>query len=288
MVKSNLFGILNINKPKGITSFDVVARLRRILSIKKIGHTGTLDPLAQGVLPICVGDAARIIEYLPSGKSYRAFAQLGFTSDTCDSEGEITSCREVNVTKEQVAQALQAFSGEIEQLPPIFSAIKVDGKKLYEYARKNQEVEIPKRKVTIYKIELVEFQEGQNPIVVFDVDCSSGTYIRSIIRDLGENLGCGAMMVDLIRTKANGFDIAEAQNLDEVILENAKFIDPLEEVALEEVKLTTDQLTKIKFGQYFFVEGCKDGMVKLSYDGKLVGIAQVDGEQLRPKKVFLH
>jgi tRNA pseudouridine55 synthase len=286
VAKSNLFGILNINKPKGITSFDVVARLRKILNIKKIGHTGTLDPLAQGVLPICVGDATRIIEYLPSGKSYRATAQLGFESNTYDAEGEITKQTKVDVTKEQVIQALSAFFGEIEQTPPVFSAIKVGGKKLYEYARKNQEVEVPKRKVTISKIELVDFIEGENPFVVFDVDCSGGTYIRSIIHDLGQNLGCGAIMTDLVRTKANGFWLENSQNLDEITLENANFLDPLKEIELPEIKVTQEILPKLDMGQAFETNNKTFGMIKLSYEGKLIAIAEQKENKIHPKKVF--
>ncbi|MEI8377243.1 MAG: tRNA pseudouridine(55) synthase TruB [bacterium] len=285
-MKSNLFGILNINKPKGITSFDVIARLRKILNIKQIGHSGTLDPIAQGVLAICVGEATRIIEFLPSDKSYRAFAQLGFATNTYDLEGEITSQSKVNVTKEQIETALEGFSGEIEQLPPIFSAIKIKGKKLYEYARKNEEVEIPKRNVTVYKIALVEVQEGEQPIVVFDVDCSSGTYIRSIIHDLGQKLGCGATMVDLIRTKASGLSLEDSQNLDELRIENANFIDPLKELSLEEIEISQEQLDKIKLGQYFMVEKFISETVKLSFSGKLVAIAKMDENRVRPKKVF--
>lgn len=286
MAKSNFFGILNINKPKGITSFDVVARLRKILNTKKIGHTGTLDPLAQGVLPICVGDATRIIEFLPSGKAYRAYSKLGLTSNTYDLEGELSEPQKVIVTKEDVIQALKAFEGEIEQTPPVFSAIKIKGKKLYEYARKNEEVEIPKRTVTVSKIEFTEWQDGENPIVVFDVECSSGTYIRSIIHDLGQNLGCGAIMTDLIRTKANGFEFAQAQELDSITVENAVFIDPLGQISLPEIKISSAELEKIKLGQSFFTDCAGAGMVKLSYEDKLVAIAEQNEEKVSPKKVF--
>lgn len=286
MAKSNLFGILNINKPKGITSFDVIARLRKILNMKQIGHSGTLDPIAQGVLPICVGDATRIIEFLPTDKSYKAFAQLGFTTNTYDLEGEVTSRKEVNVTKEQIEQVLSEFFGEIEQVPPIFSAIKIKGKKLYEYARKNETVEIPKRNVTISRIELLEIKESTNPIIIFDVDCSGGTYIRSIINDLGEKLGCGATMVDLIRTKSSGLYLETAQNLEDITLENAQFIDPLKELSLPEIKITQEQLEKIKLGQYFMVKNFLAETIKLSFEEKLVAIARMDENKVLPKKVF--
>jgi len=286
VAKSSYFGILNINKPKGITSFDVVARLRKILNTKKIGHTGTLDPLAQGVLPICVGDATRIIEYLPSGKAYRAYAKLGLTSNTYDLEGELSEPQKVGTTKEAIIEALKAFEGEIEQTPPIFSAIKIKGKKLYEYARKNEEVEIPKRTVTVSKIEFVDFQQGENPIVIFDVECSAGTYIRSIIHDLGQNLGCGAIMVDLIRTKANGFEIAQSQDLNNLCAEEAIFIDPLAQIDLSEIKISSVELEKIKLGQSFWVENENIGMTKLSYEDKLVAIAEQNEKKVSPKKVF--
>lgn len=286
MAKSDFFGILNINKPKGITSFDVVARLRKILGIKKIGHTGTLDPLAQGVLPVCVGDATRIIEFLPQGKAYRAYAKLGLTSNTYDLEGEIAEQRPVNTSKEAVIEALKVFEGEIEQTPPVFSAIKIKGKKLYEYARKNEAVEIPTRKVTVSKIEFAEWQDGENPVLVFDVECSSGTYIRSIIHDLGQNLGCGAIMTDLVRTKANGFEIIQAQELDTLTVENAVFIDPLGQVDLPEIKIGSAELEKICLGQSFFTDFERTGTVKLSFEGKLAAIAEQNGGKVSPKKVF--
>lgn len=286
MAKSDFFGILNINKPKGITSFDVVARLRKILGIKKIGHTGTLDPLAQGVLPVCVGDATRIIEFLPQGKAYRAYAKLGLTSNTYDLEGEIAEQRPVNTSKEAVIEALKVFEGEIEQTPPVFSAIKIKGKKLYEYARKNEAVEIPTRKVTVSKIEFAEWQDGENPVLVFDVECSSGTYIRSIIHDLGQNLGCGAIMTDLVRTKANGFEIIQAQELDTLTVENAVFIDPLGQVDLPEIKIGSAELEKICLGQSFFTDFERTGTVKLSYEGNLAAIAEQNGKKVSPKKVF--
>ena len=285
-MKSDFFGILNINKPKGITSFDVVARVRKILGIKKVGHTGTLDPLAQGVLPVCVGDATRIIEFLPSDKIYRAYAKFGLTSNTYDTEGEITEAKPVNISKEEAINALKIFEGQIEQTPPIFSAIKIKGKKLYEYARKNEKIEIPSRKVTIYKITSVEWQNGKNPVLVFDIECSSGTYIRSIIHDLGQKLHCGAIMADLIRTKANNFEIAQSQELDALTAENAVFIDPLGQIALPEIKITSDEFEKIKLGQNFFSDFEKMGMMKLSYEGKLVGIAEQSGKKISPKKVF--
>lgn len=282
MANSN-FGILNINKPKGLTSHDVVARLRKILNMKQIGHTGTLDPIAQGVLPICVGKATRLIEYLPTGKGYRAFAKLGIKTNTYDLEGEILSNQPVKITSDEIKKTLKTFEGEIEQIPPKFSAIKLKGKKLYEYARKGEEVEVPKRQVTINKIEMVEIQEGENPIVVFDVDCSGGTYIRSIIHDLGEKLGCGAVMTDLIRTKSSGFCIENAITIEDV--DTSKIINPIDKIDLPKLSINEIQLEEIKLGRAFEAQASK-GMIILEFNNQIAGIALSDGEKIQPKKVF--
>ena len=188
-----LFGFLNVYKPKGMTSHDVVGCLRRVTKIKQIGHTGTLDPFATGVLPICIGKSTRLIEYLEDDKEYLATVQFGKNTDTYDLDGEVVATFEKKVSEDDVRIALKSFEGEISQLPPIYSAIKVNGKKLYDYARAGQEVEIKPRTVFISKIELVEFnQENQEAKVL--VACSKGTYIRSFAYDLGQNLGCGAYL----------------------------------------------------------------------------------------------
>lgn len=278
------FGILNINKPKGITSHDVVSRLRKILNMKQIGHTGTLDPIAQGVLPICIGKATRIIEYLSTNKSYKATAILGIGTNTYDLEGEIIYKKPTKVSKQEVEKALSNFEGEIEQTPPAFSAIKVKGKKLYEYARKGQDIEIPKRKIKITQIELIDFKEGEYPEIVFNVDCSGGTYIRSIIHDIGEELGCKAVMADLIRTGSGGFNIENSITLDEVDASN--IINPLEALALPKLEINEAQLEEIKQGRYFH-QTTDSGTVALEFRGQLVAIAISDEEKIQPKKVLL-
>lgn len=278
-MKSN-FGILNINKPQGITSHDVVSRLRKILNMKQVGHTGTLDPIAQGVLPICIGKATRLIEYLPTGKGYRAFAKLGVSTKTYDTEGEIVSQRPVEVSENQIKDTLKTFEGEIEQTPPVFSAIKIKGKKLYEYARKGEDVEIPKRKVTINKITLIEFKEDT---IIFDVDCSGGTYIRSIINDLGEKLNCGAMMTNLIRTKSGGFTIENTVDLDSVSPSN--LINPIDQIDLPKLEINEFQLSEIKLGRTFSAEQ-KAGMLLLIFNNQIAALAQSDGQIIQPKKVL--
>jgi len=199
-----LFGFLNVYKPVGKTSHDVVAYFRKLLKIKKIGHTGTLDPFAEGVLPICIGNSTRLIEYLPDDKAYLAFVQLGKATDTYDTEGNVTFESDKKVTKDDILEALKTFEGEIEQLPPMYSAIKVAGKKLYEYAREGKVVEVKPRKVTIHKIELKNFDEEKQEAQVY-IECSKGTYIRSIANDLGQNLDCGGYLTRLIRTQAGKF-----------------------------------------------------------------------------------
>lgn len=209
-------GIININKPRGFTSHDVVAKLRRILSMKRIGHTGTLDPDATGVLPICVGTATRGAELLTSTeKEYRAQVILGAETDTQDASGKILRRAEVTVTEEDIRKTASSFVGEIDQIPPMFSAIKQDGKKLYELARKGETVERKPRRVTIHRLEIVEVSL-ETGCFTMDVTCSKGTYIRTLCQDLGEALGCFAHMGDLCRTRSGKFRYADTVTLEEV------------------------------------------------------------------------
>ena len=207
-----MFGFVNIYKPKGLTSFDVVAYLRKITKIKQIGHTGTLDPFAQGVLPVCIGKSARLIEYLADDKEYLASVQFGKTTTTYDLEGDVVQTFDKKVSFDEIKKALKSFEGEIEQIPPIYSAIKVNGKKLYDYARQGQKVEIKPRKVFISEITPIEFEE-ELQIVKIKVRCSKGTYIRSIANDLGNKLGCGGYLCELIRTLAGSFSVANSVKL---------------------------------------------------------------------------
>ena len=189
-----MFGFLNVYKPKGKTSHDVVAILRRLTKVKQIGHTGTLDPFAEGVLPVCIGKATRLIEYLADDKAYVGTVKFGVKTSTYDTEGEIvkTSCEKI--AENDLENILDKFRGEIEQVPPIYSAIKVNGKKLYEYARKGEEVKIEPRHVTIFKLDLLNF-DYENQIAELYIECSKGTYIRSIANDLGDDLGVGGHLI---------------------------------------------------------------------------------------------
>ena len=209
-------GIVNVNKPLGITSHDVVYRLRRILGIKKIGHTGTLDPDASGVLPMCVGKGTKLAEYLTAkDKQYFATMKLGAFTDTQDASGKIIESFEVSVTKEEIRDAVKGFVGDIMQIPPMYSAIKVDGKKLYELAREGKTVEREPRQVTIENIEIKNIDMETNTVEML-VDCSKGTYIRTLCNDIGAALGCGGYMSALKRTKSGRFDIKDSFTLEEI------------------------------------------------------------------------
>ena len=219
-------GIININKEKGYTSHDVVAVLRKLLHIKKIGHTGTLDPDATGVLPVCVGKATKVCDVITDrDKTYEAKVILGITTDTLDTSGNILEKNPVNITKDDLMSVLSHFKGEIEQIPPMYSAIKVNGKKLYEYAREGVEIERKKRHVNIYDIELLDENlhewdpsdgEDKLPSFTIRVSCSKGTYIRTLCDDIGRELGCGAAMSELTRTAVGRFLISDSLCLSDV------------------------------------------------------------------------
>lgn len=208
----SISGIIVINKEKGFTSHDVVAKIRRILGTRKIGHTGTLDPEATGVLPICVGKATKVCDMiLNSDKEYIAEIKFGITTDTQDIFGNVLDEKIVSLEKGEIENAIMSFEGEIEQVPPMYSAVKIGGKKLYEYARRGVEVERAPRKVTIKKIDILETGSDTAKIKVL---CSKGTYIRTLCSDIGEKLLCGACMTSLVRTKSAGFDIENAVTLE--------------------------------------------------------------------------
>lgn len=214
MSSERVFGLLNIHKPVGPSSHAVVAAVRRLTGIRKIGHAGTLDPKASGVLVLCLGPATRLSEYaMRSTKQYRASVRLGITTDTYDSEGEIIAERPVgDLNASDIEAALTPFFGAFDQVPPMYSAIKQDGKRLYELARRGKDVERPARRVTIDRIDLVELAL---PDIVLDVTCSPGTYIRSLAYDLGEALGTGAYLTGLVRRASGSFHIDDAVQLQD-------------------------------------------------------------------------
>lgn len=211
-------GLLLINKPEGLTSFDVVRRLKKILKVKKIGHFGSLDPIATGLLIIALGKATRLFPfYLKYFKTYRGVIKLGLSTSTYDREGEpIQEEKEINLSEEEIKEALRKFEGEQEQLPPLYSAKKYKGKELYKYARKGEELEFKHIKPKKIKINYIKLLNYSPPFVEFELECSSGTYIRSLAHDIGEYLGVGGYLYSLVRTKIGEFNLSDALTLKEV------------------------------------------------------------------------
>lgn len=283
-----MFGFLNIYKPKGKTSHDVVAILRRVTKVKQIGHTGTLDPFAEGVLPICIGKATRLIEYLDDDKAYIGTVQLGKSTTTYDTEGEVVNISDKKVTLQEIEKVLPKFRGEIEQLPPIYSAIKVNGKKLYEYARKGEDVEIKPRGVNIYKLEVINFDE-KNQTLELHIECSKGTYIRSIAHDIGEDLGCFGHLIKLVRIKAGQFEVNKTIKLDtletaEQVQEN--LIYPLEYLNYPKYELNKTEKEKVSHGMGLEINA-KDGVVALTHQNVLIAVAKVENNKAKMQKVFI-
>lgn len=220
-------GIFNIDKASGMTSHDVVARVRRLTRQRRVGHAGTLDPAASGVLPICLGQATRVAEYLSeSGKCYRAIVVFGAVTDTYDAEGEVLRSAPVHLTREAIAAALPEFLGQQMQLPPLYSAIKLAGQPLYKLARKGIEAERQARPIHISRLDFVDWQP---PALTLEVECSKGTYIRSLAYDLGERLGCGAHLGSLVRLRSGPFTLEESLTLEElaVALEEGSWMNYL-------------------------------------------------------------
>lgn len=229
-------GVLNINKPIGITSFDVVRTIRKVSETKRVGHTGTLDPLATGVLPICLGKATKIVDYIMNGeKEYTTIMRLGLTTDTYDREGTILSQTDVKIDENQVIDAVKNYIGEIMQIPPMYSAIKINGQKLYDLARRGIEIERPARPVTIYDINILKIDL---PFVKMKISCSKGTYIRSLCYDIGELLGCGGTMWELERNKTGAFSESTAIALNDITKDNMQdFLIPIEQALADYEKI---------------------------------------------------
>ena len=293
-------GFIYIDKPEGITSFVASAKVRRLFGIKKAGHTGTLDPMATGVLPIAIGHATRFIELIPShDKAYRAKFILGKTTDTLDITGKVTGEYEVTATEEDVRNALASFRGEIEQIPPMYSAIKKDGVRLYDLARQGIEIERESRKVTIYSLELVSYSQETAEYEI-DCECSSGTYIRTLIADIGESLDCGATMTALRRTKANGVSIESCYTFDQLeklrdegnIEKSVNSVDSL--VVYDKIKVTEAQAKRFSNGGELDCDrfgGKKDpGLYRVySQADEFLGIGEIDENktQLSVRRVYV-
>jgi tRNA pseudouridine55 synthase len=294
VIENVVSGVLVVDKPVGLTSHDVVQIIRKGTGIRRAGHTGTLDPRASGVLVVLVGPAVRLSEYVSaSDKRYQATIRLGQSTDTYDSEG-VLSGEPVDVSKlseEAFEDLLQGFIGEIQQVPPAYSAVKVKGKKAYERARNGEEVELEPRTINVYSLELLEWAP---PETVIDVFCSSGTYVRSLANDLGENLGVGAHLVGLRRTKSGRFTLRDAVSLRRlrdsfVTGEWSQFLIPASEALGDwpAVELSADEVDKLRHGHRVPAgEGSNGWARAITEQGDLVALIEyVDGEW-QPRKVF--
>lgn len=291
-------GILVVDKDKGMTSADVVYHLRKALHIRKIGHAGTLDPDVTGVLPIAIGQATKLIELMHTqNKKYVGTAILGYATDSYDISGKVLKSQKLtdSIAKEEIEQQMQKFVGQIEQVPPIYSAVRVNGKHLYEYAREGIEVERPKRQVQIFAYDTMSepvfdsktgFQEFD-----FQIECSKGTYVRSLVNDLGTRLGVPAVMKTLRRTASSGFTIDQAVKLDQIIAhpdEVTNFIQPIDAFFkdYETCDLTSGQWLKVKNGNSIPLK-TNAKKVALRYNNSVKAIYQKDDAVYRPDLMLL-
>ncbi len=294
-IKNVVSGVLVIDKPIGLTSHDVVQIIRRGTGIRRAGHTGTLDPRASGVLVVLIGPAVRLSEYVSaSDKRYQATIRLGSSTDTYDAEGMVTSESPANhVTEERFDEILQTYVGEIEQVPPPYSAVKVKGKKAYEMARKGEQVELEPRKIQVYSLDILEWDP---PEVVIDAYCSSGTYVRSLANDLGESLGTGAYLIGLRRTKSGRFTLREAVPLRRIkeafqAGDWYKFLIPAADALGDwpAVELDADQVDMVRHGHRIPAEPDSEGWSRaISQQGDLVALLEYNAEsgEWQPRKVF--
>lgn len=293
-VQNAISGVLVVDKPVGLTSHDVVQIIRKGTNIRRAGHTGTLDPRASGVLVVLIGPAVRLSEYVSaSDKRYQAIIRLGTSTDTYDADGSVTGSAPVEVTESQFEDALEQFVGEIEQVPPPYSAVKLKGRKAYEMAREGEEVELEPRTIHVYSLELLEWAP---PEAVIDVYCSSGTYVRSLAHDLGERLGCGAHLIGLRRTKSGRFTLRDAVPLRK--LREAfdagnwyQYLIPAAEALSDwpAVELTADQVEEVRHGHRVPAEVNSTGWARgISQQGELVALMELDPDanEWQPRKVF--
>lgn len=276
-------GFINVYKEKGQTSHDVVNKVRKIFATRKVGHTGTLDPNATGVLPIAVNNATKVIEYMEhDDKTYVAELILGIVTDTEDIWGNILEENFVNVTKDEIEDVIKSFIGKQKQVPPMYSALKVNGKKLYELAREGKVIERETREIEIFSIEEIEIIENK---ISFKVHCSKGTYIRTLCKDIGKKLGCGAAMSALKRVQAGGFTIDNAVKLSELEKDKEKYVLDLE-IPLK--KFSVIELNDEEGRKY--INGIKlktdmpDGMYRVYIEGKLYGVCKVRDNVIRSEK----
>lgn len=287
-------GVVVVDKPAGMTSHDVVDRVRRIFRTRKVGHAGTLDPDATGVLIVGLGRATRLMSYAQaSAKRYSARARFGVVTTTQDASGEIVEQRPAAfLSPSDVRLALEGFVGEIDQVPPMFSAVKVGGERLYRKALRGEDVERPARRVHVLRFELTDFVHGEHPEATFDVVCSAGTYVRTLVHDLGAALGCGAHLVALRRTEAGGFAEADAVPLERLRAEDLRPVaDAVRE--LRAIELPDEQARAARHGRELPASGTlgADDLapgepVALLHGGELLAVYRAEGRRLRPDCVL--
>lgn len=282
-------GILIIDKPAGWTSMDVCAKIRGILREKRVGHGGTLDPMATGVLPVFVGRATRAVEFAENGrKEYNAGLRLGLMTDTQDVTGRVLETRPVTAGREEVEAALAGFRGEIQQIPPMYSAVKIQGKKLYELARRGKEVERKPRPVTIHALELLEAESGTD--YRLRCLCSKGTYIRTLCHDVGQALGCGGALYSLRRTMAAGFTLAQAVTMEEVQAQGEALLQPLDGLFAQYPALTVrspGQEKRVRCGNPVTLPGTADGTYRVyGQAGDFLCLSRARGGALTAVKNF--
>lgn len=296
------FGFLNVLKPSGLTSQQVVQRIRRLVGRIKVGHTGTLDPLATGVLPLCLGPATRLADYVSNmGKTYRARLQLGFVTDTYDREGQVLAVNSArSITEAMICNAVQSFAGPIMQVPPMYSAIKRHGRPLYELARQGIEIEREPRQVHIYKIEIISLEQigTDHPLVEIEVSCSKGTYIRSLVHDLGKQLGSGAMLTELVRTRVgmftldNGYDLARLEAMTSEEIRNSLISVAQVFPLWPKLILNAEQAGKAEHGNSFRYTMNKkleeaERILLYNREGRLLAVARAEEDgYLQPVMVF--
>ncbi|MCA1979564.1 MAG: tRNA pseudouridine(55) synthase TruB [Thiobacillus sp.] len=290
IVRQRVDGVLLLNKPVGLSSNTALQKAKWLLAALKAGHTGTLDPFADGLLPLCFGEATKFSGYLlESDKRYRATLQLGITTSTGDPEGEVLVERPVNVHCEEVAAVLPRFLGEIEQVPPMHSALKHQGRPLYEYARAGIDIERPPRKIRIATLDLVECAP---PRVVLDVACSAGTYVRTLAQDIGETLGCGAHLTGLTRTAAGGFELVHAHTLDalEALSPDARralLMPPDSLLAhLPAVQLDEPGASALRQGRSATCPAAPSGLTRVYRGPAFIGLADAAAGRLTPRRLM--
>ena len=290
-------GILNLNKPRGPTSHDVVDRVRDLTSVRRVGHAGTLDPLATGVLLVCIGRATRVAEYIVAGvKAYRARLRLGITTDTFDADGEVTSEKAVEVDRAQFEGALARFRGTLEQLPPMYSAIKHKGTPLHRLARRGEVVERQKREIHVYELTLTEWEP---PECTLELTCSPGTYVRALAHDLGQSLGCGASLAALTRLASGDFRLEDSITLEELGQAATsgrwqQLLLPIDAALahMPALELEKDEARRVCAGQAVrgsFEEGTPEGLARAyGADGEFLAIVAFDADTQawKPHKVF--